>query len=285
MAPDNGYTEIRLTNLALAPGYCRQGILSCPDRLFSVVTWNGVRLDFDGIEASASGAHDLSITELGQIRGDVLFGVDNTLFGDGLTGLAVRFFSRGGEKAIKLGSKGAPREVDCVETSIDLRQSRMSGVTGRRGLVKAAVLTRATFDRSGRTYEVVIGSGSYDEMLNLRQLINEGQDLSFEGRKVMGVIRPPLASRETWGMALGVRDDETGRVRILFTEPEAQRLVANLRRLPPAQLGPLATVSPRLYKLRGVFFASEERGTVPRAPGVPPGLFQDLPSWCSDRGR
>ncbi len=58
---------------------------------------------------------------------------------------------------------------------------------------------------------------------------------------LVAVIRRPIPPRETtWSLVLGVQDPTTGRVRVFFSEPEANRLLSELkRRVPTRRLGPL----------------------------------------------
>ena len=95
VAPDGGYTEVRFTKLMLASGYCKK-IGRCPDTLIADVEWNGIRLVFDGIEPWVSRERNLAVTEEGQVRGELLVGIENNLFGEGPNSLKVSFYSRGG---------------------------------------------------------------------------------------------------------------------------------------------------------------------------------------------
>jgi hypothetical protein len=255
VAPDGGYTEFRFAKLSIDPSYCKK-VGPCPDTLFAEIEWNGIRLLFDGIEAAASRERNLVLTEEGYIRGDLLFAVENTLFGGGANSLKVSVYSRGGVRAAQ--QKAAPqvkapaKPLDVLQSSVAFLRSPENPVKGQLGLLTATVETRTVRDQLGRSYEVFVGAGTYAQAITKQEFINTKLALSFAGQPVVGTIRPPLPGKSNWGVALGVRDPVTGRVRILFSKEEADRLNTDLKRLPSTKLGPLKRDEFFVYKLREV---------------------------------
>jgi len=248
---DAGYTEIRVTNLAASAAYCK-ALGPCPDTLFAEIEWNGFRLLFDGVEDETSRERNLLVTEAGALRGELVFAIENTLFGSPTNSLKLSVYSRGGAAWIKkaLQSTKVPATlVDVFETSLTFLRAPEAPLRGQRRMLTAALGTRLVRGPQAGSYEVFAGAGSYAQVVAKQEFFNK-LSLSSQGQPLAATIRPPLPGKETWGLAVGMRDSNTGRIKILLTEQEAKRVDAELKRLSPAQLGPLRHGEIFVYPLR-----------------------------------
>ena len=154
----------------------------------------------------------------------------------------------------KVAPQGNPpaKPLDILQSSVTFLRSPESPVKGHSGFLTAILEARTVRDQLGRSYELFVGAGTYAQVLAKQEFFNSTLGLSFAGQPVVGTVRPPLPGKSNWGVALGVRDTVTGRVRILFSKEEADRLNSELRRLPSNRLGPLKRDEFFVYKLREV---------------------------------
>lgn len=243
MARTGGYTEIRLSKLHLPVSYCRS-TAACPGAMFADVEWNGVRLLFDGVEAAQRPERDLIVSEDGTVRNDLIFALENGLFGEGDNSLRVRFFSRGRKASFAKQSMAmaTPAPVDVLDGSVRVRDGRPvepMSLRSQRQLLTSHLEARVFPASPGRVFEVRAASGGQIDVDKKRDFINNSLRLHIQKRPLVAVVRPPLGVNQPWSLVVGIRDSVNGRIETLLSEAEAKAFHSELVRLAPGALGPL----------------------------------------------
>ena len=101
--------------------------------------------------------------------------------------------------------------------------------------------TKLVKDRQDRSFQVFVGSGAQREVTAKRDFLNEQRWETGADGVLVAIVRRPVPPKETaWTVVGGVQDPKTDRVRVFFSEQEANRLLDELRRrVPDRRLGPL----------------------------------------------
>lgn len=241
VAREGGFTEVRLSNLKLAPSYC-QGAGRCPASLYADIEWNGVTLLFDGLEAVSRQDRGLVVAENGAIRSDLVFGLENGLFGRA-NALRISVYARettsfSSKQAMQTARRPA-QLVDVLEGEVRAGQVEQRHPKSLRGVLSGSLDIRVYPERSGRSFEVRVAAGTEGQVIEKREAVNGRMSLSFAKQPVVAVVRPPLGVNQSWTLVLGVRDQATGRIQTLLSQEEAGRLAADIGGLSEAALGPL----------------------------------------------
>ncbi len=160
--------------------------------------------------------------------------------------------------------------VDAIEVAVDLFRNVNISITGRESVVSGKLQARPVRGRLGQSQELFVGAGTLEEVREKRRFVNEtlAARIPVEGRRIAGFVRPPLREGSNWGLALGLVEPDSDRVRLLLSEDEAKSLLARLKSLPDSQLKPL---------VRNEFFiqvvtsqADDPRLSTPSRPGSTP---------------
>src|SRR5262249_18405596 len=154
-----------------------------------------------------------------------------------------------GEKARK-SVRSQPARVDTLDAELlQFRTAQDINVYGRRRLLRGIIETRFVPDPENRIYGVFAGSGTQQEAIAKRDFFTDQHWAASDGRPLIGVVRPPWPPSDRWTAVVGIRDAQ--RVRILFSQDEATRLLADLnRRVPAGHLGPLASEEFLMFRIR-----------------------------------
>jgi hypothetical protein len=114
--------------------------------------------------------------------------------------------------------------------------------------------TRIVRNRQDRSFQVFVGAGDQEEAQAKRDFLDGQRWRADDEHLLVATVRRPLPSRGArWSVVLGLRDPQTDRVRVFFSEPEARRLLDSLRRrVPGERLGPLARREFAVERLRSL---------------------------------
>jgi hypothetical protein len=265
--PDAGYEEIRLTNLRVAPKACDEGM--CPGQMFVKVQFNDIEFLFDGIAAEASRKNDLQVTETGAINRSMAFGIENTLFRESGNRVRLLFYRRtepfaNSPRNIWQNVAQPSRMVDAIEVTVELFRNVNLSIAGKERVVSGKVQARPVRGRLGQSQELFVGAGTLEEVREKRNFVNGtlAARVPVEGRRIGGFVRPPVREGGKWGLALGLIEPDSDRVRLLLSEDEAKQLLARLKALPDSQLKPL---------VRSEFFIQEVTPQMDSRPPTPSG--------------
>ncbi|GGW83091.1 hypothetical protein [Alteromonas halophila] len=109
-------------------------------------------------------------------------------------------------------------------------------------------------------YEVFIWSSEKpDELVGRRKLFFDDEDITYDTREVVSVIRPPLNENENWGLVVGLKD-QFGRVEFTFNKEKADDILAwaktdllgkRTRKRPETGHDHPLIKAPYLYELKG----------------------------------
>jgi hypothetical protein len=242
LQPDGGYMEVRVTNLRLDKTACGR---DCSGAVFWRVEWNGVTFFFDGIPPDATRNGDIAVSRDGSFARGIAFGIENTLFRDGANTLQVTLYTRrplgGGFRPFEQLSSTEPKPLDAIESGLEVLRKVSLPVKGRGQQVSGELHVKPIAGALGRNRELFIGAGTQTDVTTMREFVNDtlGKRVTLGGKRLLGVLRPPLKANPLWGLAVGVVEPKTDKVRLLLSEAEAKSLLADLRRLPDQELRPL----------------------------------------------
>lgn len=225
VAPEGGYMVVAFRKVAIVGDACRL-IPSCQGTLYAEAEWNGKRLLFDGLPGRSNGYFDVSVSADRKVVGEIVLAIENVLFTEAENQLTVRLFPRGAVK-----TTGEPPAADAFTQKLVLFRDLKGGVVrSQGGSLQAELEVRTYRDELGRAYELFIASGTDERAVRgAAEVFQERVRYQFQGMPVVGMLRPPLPPNRNWGLVVGVKSPETGRIRILFTQDEMKKLQAELR--------------------------------------------------------
>lgn len=246
VATEGGYMGISLRNIQVSGDPCRL-VPGCKGVLYSEIEWNGKRLLYDGLSGESNGYFDVSVAADRKVVGEIVLAVENVLFTEAENQLIVKLFAR------KTG--GDVSAADIFSQAVVLfRDISEKVIKSRGGHLQAELNARTYRDQLGRVYELFVASGTDERSIRaLSETFHGRVQHRFQGMPVVGMLRPPLPPNKNWGLVVGLKSLETGRVRILFTQEEVRKLQTELAAYVTSQgIGALPPREWFPYKIRDI---------------------------------